>query len=275
MVRYYDETNHNVGIVYRVTNLINGKVYIGQTIKNFEDYKNIHIKQAFKPTREKDKRKYFYNALRKYGDVNFKWEIMAVGYSKEELDMVEISFIFINKSFGEDGENFDNKFGYNMTKGGDSVKGLVFTEEHRKKLSDSDKNRVFTKEHCDNLSKASKGVKKSKKACESMSLCRLGKKSSEVTKLKNKMHSLCRCWITYKGENKFIKQNELNSYLTIGWKRGRHKKIFDVDYKKAFELIKFYGLRYGVVSYLYKELDVNRHICEEIVEHYKIGTGVI
>jgi len=36
-----------VGLIYKVTNLINNKIYIGQTIQNFDIYYKYHLSMAF------------------------------------------------------------------------------------------------------------------------------------------------------------------------------------------------------------------------------------
>ena len=61
-------------IIYKATNLINGKCYIGKTIsKDFVKYWFNHLKEAFKS--EKIKR-VFHNAIRKYGPENFMFEVL-------------------------------------------------------------------------------------------------------------------------------------------------------------------------------------------------------
>jgi len=124
------------GIVYKATNLINGKVYIGQTTQDFEAYKKSHINHALKG----DSNRKFYQAIRKYGVSNFKWDIIAECSSKNELNKAEEGAIFINKAFGEDGEHLDYKFGYNVTpfaKGGDTFTNNPNLEDIKQKISDN------------------------------------------------------------------------------------------------------------------------------------------
>ena len=112
------------GIIYKVTNNINGKVYIGQTTdnngfdgryqakgKNIERIYNYH-----KRIRDKNyKEGYNYhllNSLEKHGLNNFKVDkIFDVAFSKEELDIKEKCWIEIYKSYCGD-------YGYNNRKGG-------------------------------------------------------------------------------------------------------------------------------------------------------------
>lgn len=51
-----------------VTNMINNKIYIGQTMRTLIARKNDHILQA-----KKYKKTYFHKALIKYGAENFEW----------------------------------------------------------------------------------------------------------------------------------------------------------------------------------------------------------
>jgi group I intron endonuclease len=126
---------------------VNGKVYIGQTIKNLEHRKGLH-----EITSEKNRGFYFHNALRKYGKENFKWEKIDTGISKIDLDNKEIFYINLFNSL-------NNSFGYNIKSGGSrgnpyagkteeemkiiskkkskSFKGRIFTENHKLKISET------------------------------------------------------------------------------------------------------------------------------------------
>ncbi len=69
------------GFIYITTNNVNGKKYIGQKkfIKQWQSYLGSGI--ALK------------RAIKKYGRENFSREIIAIGYSKDELNELEIGFI--------------------------------------------------------------------------------------------------------------------------------------------------------------------------------------
>ena len=93
-------------IIYKVTNLVNGKVYIGQTKHSLDVRKQRHLQQARKGTNT-----HFYQAIRKYGEDMFIWEIICSAKDKQTLN--ELETFFINK--------FDSiKHGYNMVDGGDN-----------------------------------------------------------------------------------------------------------------------------------------------------------
>jgi hypothetical protein len=120
------------GLIYKCTNIQNNKMYIGQTTQNFERYKKNHIKSAL--NNSDNDSKYFYCAIRKYGEQNFKWEILGYANSKEELDEFEIETIFFYRSFSANNIKFDNIYGYNMTKGGEAFAGV--RRKSRKEIYD-------------------------------------------------------------------------------------------------------------------------------------------
>lgn len=137
------------GYIYKFTNRINGKVYIGQTY-NLQTRLNSHKSKALN-TKNK-----FYNAIRKYGWENFELSILSTitANTKEELsillDKLEIEYIRQYNSY---------KSGYNSTLGGHSKRGYKLSEEFsekcksrtysddtRKKMSISAKNRIISEE---------------------------------------------------------------------------------------------------------------------------------
>lgn len=64
----------SMGVIYKVTNLINKKVYIGQTI-DLEQRKRNHKSESY--NQKSSGYKYaFHSAIRKYGWDNFTWEIL-------------------------------------------------------------------------------------------------------------------------------------------------------------------------------------------------------
>ena len=96
-----------MGYIYLVTNLINGKKYVGQTTRTIEKRWKEHQEGAFISRLDF----YFYKALRKYGIENF--EIKEIEQcSNELLDEKEIEYIEYYKSF------YIYRQGYNLTRGG-------------------------------------------------------------------------------------------------------------------------------------------------------------
>lgn len=95
------------GVIYKITNMINGKLYIGQS----KDYKRRKIshKKDFKKSDT-----ILYRAMRKYGFDNFSWEVIDTANTPDELNNKEMYWIdYYNSYIGNKNNN-----GYNMTKGG-------------------------------------------------------------------------------------------------------------------------------------------------------------
>jgi group I intron endonuclease len=114
------------GYIYKITNLINEKEYIGCTInpinKRFEE----HIYRCLKT----DSTTKFCNSIRKYGVENFNIEII------EECD---VSNIYEREKFYiTEFRTYDN--GLNSTFGGEGCLGYVHSPEIRKKISENTKN---------------------------------------------------------------------------------------------------------------------------------------
>lgn len=98
------------GLVYKATNRVNGKVYVGQTIHKLKERRRSHEYEV------KLKRfdTYFYRALRKHGYENFNWKIIECCNSEEELNLAEEWYIRYYKTF----VGFNYCCGYNSTLGG-------------------------------------------------------------------------------------------------------------------------------------------------------------
>jgi len=106
------------GIIYKATNIINGKVYIGQTVKALEKRISGHYSNARKNTTPGS---YFFKAIRKHGEGAFKWDVIDEADNPDELNQKEIYWISHYNSNG--------KGGYNLTDGGEGVRGYKVTEE--------------------------------------------------------------------------------------------------------------------------------------------------
>ena len=118
------------GVIYKITNKINGKVYIGQTIQSngFDDrYKYNAVCDIEKVYRyyqnRKDWSKYWNKhlvyAIEKYGFDAFEVDkVFDVAFSKEELNVKEQSWILIYDSYNN---------GYNNDGGGSTRRKFKVT----------------------------------------------------------------------------------------------------------------------------------------------------
>ena len=103
--------------IYKTTNLINNKIYIGQDSKDREGYLGSGSLLRY--------------AIRKYGRENFKKEVLEICATKEELDAAEKKWIEFYHSQ-------DKTIGYNIAfggEGGSTRHGQHNTEEQNRKIS--------------------------------------------------------------------------------------------------------------------------------------------
>ena len=226
-------------IIYKITNLLNNKIYIGKhkTENLDDDYmgSGVLIKQA----------------IHKYGIQNFKKEILFMCTSEEEMNNLEI--VIVNKEFVE------RKDTYNLTLGGVggwykanvlhfNGNNQVIRGKNSEEIQAIRKKAVNTLKNTWNIRKQDpeymeKFSQKLSEACKQTWKTHthpwVGRKHTEETK--EKMHlthqqnshqkgeknsQFGTCWV-YNEQLKIskpIKKDELNLYLEQGWKRGRKQK---------------------------------------------------
>ena len=109
-------------IIYKATNLVNGKVYVGQTVNTLKYRKDQHWREAICPSR---KNVHFHNALLKYGIDNFEFEIIDRARDVDELNKKESYWIDYYNST-------DSRYGYNKDSGGKS--GGFKSQETKEKI---------------------------------------------------------------------------------------------------------------------------------------------
>lgn len=156
-------------IIYKITNSINEKVYIGQTIKALNKRWVDHKQYAL---HKWGTNVYLYNAMRKHGIDNFKIEALVETNSQDMLNQLECVLI----------ERYKNeKRSYNIRGGGSNGK---LSEETKRKLSEANKGKKHSEESKRKMSEARKGKKKSEETKRKMSEANKGKVFSEETKRK-------------------------------------------------------------------------------------------
>lgn len=111
-----------MAFLYKITNTINNKCYIGWTGKTIQSRWEKHKNDALS---FRDNRK-FYNAIRKYGIEHWKVDLLLETLSIEEAKTKEIELIKFYNSYYE---------GYNATKGGDGNNGIIMSEESNRARS--------------------------------------------------------------------------------------------------------------------------------------------
>lgn len=136
-------------LIYLITNTVNGKTYVGQTIHTLEYRWRQHISAAGRdPSRDKTANYRLPRAMRKYGIDAFKIEEIDRAASRSGLDMLEMHHIARLNSASP-------RLGYNMMVGGNSP-----NEETRAKMIANhvgNTGRKFTAEHIAKITANFKG----------------------------------------------------------------------------------------------------------------------
>lgn len=148
------------GYIYKITNLINGKVYIGQAIDVMTRWKG-HIYASKTATKGID------SAIRKYGAENFTVVTICSYESKQDLDDAEKHFIAVYRQF------YGRKGCYNIADGGQGV------GDHK-----GENNPMYRKHHTEATKKKQSEAKKGDKNPNKNGYSRKGKKHTEETKAK-------------------------------------------------------------------------------------------
>jgi len=129
-------------LIYKITNKINNKMYIGQTTQLLERRWSAHCTKNIKKSA-------IGCAIKKYGRENFNIEIVETCASIEEINLKEAHYISTLNTLAPNG--------YNLVTGGKNKK---VSEETRFKLSESHKGYIISEETKSKISKSLKGKKK-------------------------------------------------------------------------------------------------------------------
>lgn len=110
--------------IYKITNRINNKIYIGQTIRPIHQRFNRHINDAMNHVTDT----HFSRAIRKYGKENFYIECIDVAETQEELTTKEQSWIRKYNSTNP-------QIGYNETDAIYKCGGNTYKSKNKRELS--------------------------------------------------------------------------------------------------------------------------------------------
>jgi group I intron endonuclease len=154
-------------VIYKFTNKINSKCYIGQTTKDLSTRRKKHIVTS------KRSNTYFHNALKKYDSGDFKWEVLCECESKDELNEMEFHYIKQYNSHW-------TKHGYNIDIGGYNGPCLMGKDNGMYGKHHSKESKIKMSENHSNMKGKNNpmyGRKRSKKLKESVSKSNKGRKS--------------------------------------------------------------------------------------------------
>ena len=188
--------------IYKITNQINGKIYIGKhSTDNLDDgYMGSGILIC--------------KAEKKYGLENFTKEYLSFCDTEEKLNWFEKFYI---KKFNA------RQVGYNLTDGGDGILGRKHTEETRKKMSESQKANYIKENHPnfgkhlseetkEKLGEAKKDKPRSEETKQKISDAMKGKHHSEDTKQKMRKPKQKYKWLTPTGEIKTMNKAQAKQW---------------------------------------------------------------
>ena len=157
--------------IYKFTHIETGRVYVGQTIQDANNRRLGHLAAA-RGTKRTNK---LYNAIRKYGEDSFVFEVIATADTLEELNQLEVKYIKEYDSIAN---------GFNLREGGDNKTHSPESIEKMRK--------VHLARHANNDiggwtrrdGGAMKGKAHSAETKEKMSKWHTGKKFSDETRAK-------------------------------------------------------------------------------------------
>lgn len=227
------------GIIYKIINKVNGKIYIGQTIKDFNKrypMQGMGIERVYRYHNYHKKINYPYNkhllsAIEKYGFNSFEViEEFDIAYSKDMLDYLEDYYI---RAYGSS----DRKFGYNNKLGG--ANGKLNSESIEKMKATKRKNAL----------KLSVNERKIRFGRFGKNNANYGKKRSKETREK----------ISNSNKGRIISEEQrkqISNTLKGKYTRERHpkaRKVICITTDRVFNCIKdgadYYGCERRNISY--------------------------
>ena len=110
-------------IIYKITNQINGKIYIGKTIDILDNRWRSHQRYAMNVQNQTR----LARAMRKHGLENFTIEQIDQSEDHDQL-------LNLEKKYIAESNSMDPKVGYNMTEGGEGTLGHKHTEEWKQMM---------------------------------------------------------------------------------------------------------------------------------------------
>ena len=146
--------------IYKITNKLNGKVYIGQSVDIDTRWRHhCSAKDNFA----------IHNAIKKYGEENFKFEVL-LECPANMLNVWERDMIALYDCISPNG--------YNLTEGGE---GYHRSEETKIKISNALKGKHLSEEHKRKIGNARKGILRSEETKIKISESLKGKKRQPLS----------------------------------------------------------------------------------------------
>jgi group I intron endonuclease len=201
--------------IYKTTNLLSGKYYLGMHSTN-------NLEDGYMGSGRRLRR-----SINKYGKDNHKVEILEFVDTRDKLKEREEEIVNLNEIAKEDCMNLVVGGGGGFTVEIQSMGGKTTSEKYKDEQVNwgkkGGKNNIKKNGYqilLDNR-KDWTGRKHSEETKKLMSEASKGQGSGKA----NSQYGTC--WITNGVEAKKIKKEELNTYISQGWEKGRKKRKMD------------------------------------------------
>ena len=224
-------------LIYKTTNIINGKYYIGK-------HKTQDLDDGYLGSGKLLKR-----AIEKYGIQNFIKEILLECSSEKEMDLAEKILVVPDSTNynlcegGKGGWSYVNNKGLQISGGikGGYIGGKIYSEKLKNDKVFYDRICEINKNKIQNVWNNISDIEKNKRLYN-FKYSFLGRKHSEKTKKKlslvhqgkhqgSKNSQYGTMWITNGVQNKKIPKNDLDKWLSQGYTKGRKMNFISMDAK--------------------------------------------
>jgi group I intron endonuclease len=199
-------------IVYKTTNLINNMYYVGCHQTN-----NLHDGYI-------GSGKYLKRAIKKYGIKNFKFEILYLLSSKDEMFKTEKKIV--NESLVKDPMSYNLKIGGSGGNPGivGAFLGKTHSSETKEKIRHKALNKKASKSTREKISQNNWAKKQPEKFREHARNINLGKPKSKEQRKKQSDSQRGKKLVNNGIIAKWASLNEIENLLKDGWKLGKDKK---------------------------------------------------
>lgn len=161
-------------IVYKVTCINDGRVYIGKTIKTLKHRRQQHEDDALRGSYYN----HFHSALKKYGISAFSWEV--IDQANTNFELLEKEKFWIKHH-----DSINPIKGFNITAGGQGLCGYKHSQATKDKIREAHKGKALSVSTKEKLRLINLGKKLSAEHKAKMSLSQKGRTSA----MKGKTHT--------------------------------------------------------------------------------------